>query len=131
MKFNPWILLSLINWRTNIGLKFLLVRQDSFDRRPDAKGMLSKESKETVRASSSMITKTNRPKNVWVDRGQSLLESLKYSVKLKEYKSTLQGVRPRLHLLNLHYDHFKIFFTVMWMTMGKNTFTSYRSLSQL
>ena len=40
-----------------------------FDRTVNAKGMKTKDSQETVKAFSSMITKTNRPKKVWVDKG--------------------------------------------------------------
>ena len=38
------------------------VRQDLFDRTVDAKGMKTKDSKETVKKFSKMITKKNRPK---------------------------------------------------------------------
>ena len=55
--------------KDNNGVKYLLVRQDLFDRTVDAKGMKSKDSKETVPAFLSMITKNNRPKKVWVDKG--------------------------------------------------------------
>ena len=48
----------------NYGVKYLLVRQDLFDRTVDAKGMKSKDSKETVRSFLSMITKKNRPKKL-------------------------------------------------------------------
>ena len=51
------------------GVKYLLVRQDLLDRTVDAKGMKTKDSKETVLAFSNMITKKNRPKKVWVDKG--------------------------------------------------------------
>ena len=44
------------------GVKYLPVRQDLFDRTVEAKGMKIKDSKETVRAFLTMITKTNRPK---------------------------------------------------------------------
>ena len=44
------------------GIKYLLVRQDMFDRSVDAKGMKTKDSKETVKIFSKMITKKNRPK---------------------------------------------------------------------
>ena len=37
--------------KDNNGVKYLLVRQDLFDRTVDAKGTKSKDSKETVRAS--------------------------------------------------------------------------------
>ena len=51
------------------GVKYLLVRQDLFDRTVDAKGMKTKDSKENVRAFLTMITKKNRPKKIWVDKG--------------------------------------------------------------
>ena len=50
-------------------MKYLLVRQDLFDRTVKAKGMKTKVSQETVKAFSSMITKKNRPKKIWVDKG--------------------------------------------------------------
>ena len=43
--------------KDNNGVKYLLVRQDLFDRTVDAKGMKTKDSKETVRAILTMITK--------------------------------------------------------------------------
>ena len=45
--------------KDNNGVKYLLVRQDLFDRFVDAKGMKSKSSKETVRTVLTMITKKN------------------------------------------------------------------------
>ena len=44
------------------GVKYILVRQDLFDRTVDAKGMKTKDSNETVPAFLTMITKKNRPK---------------------------------------------------------------------
>ena len=44
------------------GLKFLLVRQDLFDRTVNDKGKKTKDSQETVKAFSSIIRKRNRPK---------------------------------------------------------------------
>ena len=55
--------------KKNIGVKCLPVRQDLFDRTVNAKGMKTKDSLETVKAFSSMITKKNRPKKIWVDKG--------------------------------------------------------------
>ena len=51
------------------GVKYLLVRQNLFDRTADAKGMKTKDSKETVKTFSKMIAKKNRPKKIWVDQG--------------------------------------------------------------
>ena len=55
--------------KDNNGVKYLLVRQDLFDRTVDAKRMKTKGSKETVRAFLTMITKKNRHKKIWVDKG--------------------------------------------------------------
>ena len=45
--------------KKNNSVKYLLVRQDLFVRTVNAKGMKTKESQETVKAFSSMITKRN------------------------------------------------------------------------
>ena len=55
--------------KENNGVKCLLVRQGLFDRTVNAKGMKIKDSQETVKAFSSMITQKNRPKKIWVDKG--------------------------------------------------------------
>ena len=55
--------------KDNNGVKYLLFRQDLFDRTVDAKGMKTKDSNETVRAFLTIITKKNRPKRIWVDKG--------------------------------------------------------------
>ena len=48
--------------KDNNGVKYLLVRQDLFDRTVDAKRMKTKDSKETVKPISKMNTKKNRQK---------------------------------------------------------------------
>ena len=55
--------------KENNGVKYLLVRQDLFDRTVNANGLQTKDSQETVKAFSSMITKKNRPKKIWIDKG--------------------------------------------------------------
>ena len=50
--------------KDNIGVIYLLVRQDLFDRTLDAKGMKTRDSKETVKTFPKMITQKNRPKNL-------------------------------------------------------------------
>ena len=59
------------------GVKFLLVRQDLFDRTVNTREMKTKDSQETVKAFSSMITKKNRPKKIWVDKGIEFAGALK------------------------------------------------------
>ena len=50
--------------KENNGVKFLLVRQDLFDRTVNAKGMKTKDSQETMKAFSSMITKESTKKDL-------------------------------------------------------------------
>ena len=53
----------------NNGVKYLLVRQHLFDRLVDAKRMKTEDSKETAHVFLTTITKKNRPKKIWVDKG--------------------------------------------------------------
>ena len=76
--------------KENNGVKYLLVRQDLFDRTVNAKGMKTKDSQETVQAFSSMITKRNRPKKIGLTREPNTLERLKRFVLLRGYMFTLQ-----------------------------------------
>ena len=69
------------------GVKYLLVRQDLFDRNVDAKIMKKKDSEETVRSFLTTIKKIFFLK-LWVDKEHNLLESLKKYAKLEEYKFT-------------------------------------------
>ena len=63
--------------KENNGVKYLLVRQDLFDRTVNAKAMKTKDSQETVKAFSSMITKRNRPKKIWVEKGTEFAGAFK------------------------------------------------------
>ena len=63
--------------KENNGVKYLLVRQDLFDRTVNAKGMKTNDSQETMKAFSSMITKRNRPKKIWVDKGTEFAGAFK------------------------------------------------------
>ena len=63
--------------KENNGVKYLLVRQDLFDRTVNAKEMKTKDSQETVKAFSSMITKKTRPKKIWVDKGTEFAGAFK------------------------------------------------------
>ena len=72
LKIENWCMdLTFVNKlaKDNNGVKYLLVRQDLFDRTVDAKQMKTRNSKETVRAFLTMITKTNWPKKTLVDKG--------------------------------------------------------------
>ena len=50
-------------------VKYLLVRQNPFDRTAGASGMKTKISKKTVRAFLTMVTKENRSMKFWVEKG--------------------------------------------------------------
>ena len=63
--------------KENNGVKYLLVRQDLFDRVVNAMGMKTKDFQETVKAFSFMITKKNRPKKIWVDKGTEFAGAFK------------------------------------------------------
>ena len=63
--------------KDNNGVKYLLVRQDLFDRTVNAKRMKTKDSQETVKPFSSMITEKNRPKKIWVDKGTEFAGAFK------------------------------------------------------
>ena len=91
--------------KENIGVKYLLIRQDVFDRTVSAKGMKKKDSQETVKAFSSLITKRNRPKKSWVDKRPSFLECSKSFVLLRGHKFTLLRVRLSWFLLSVQNDH--------------------------
>ena len=76
--------------KENNGVKFSLVRQDLFDRTVNAKGMKTKDSQETVKAFSSIITKKINQNRFGLTREPNLLERLKSFVLLRGYKFTLQ-----------------------------------------
>ena len=76
--------------KDNNGVKSLLVRQDLFDRTVDSKEMKTKDSKETVRAFLTLITRKNRPKKIGLTREQNLLQSSK----------TMQSWRKKTLLYN-------------------------------
>ena len=63
--------------KQNSGVKFLLVRQDLFDRIVNAKGMKTKDARETVKAFSTMTTKKNRPQKISVDKGTEFAGAFK------------------------------------------------------
>ena len=63
--------------KENNGVKYSLVRQDLFERTVNARGMKRKDSQETVKAFSSMITTRNRPKKFLVDKGTEFAGAFK------------------------------------------------------
>ena len=81
--------------KENNGLKYLLVRQVLFDRTVDENGMKTKNSMETVKAISKMVTKKNRPKKYWVDQGTEFAGEFKkfFSAETIEIYSTMRETK--------------------------------------
>ena len=52
----------------NMAVKFLVVRQDLFGRTVDAKGIKTKDCRETLRAVKTMITKKHQLEQIWVNK---------------------------------------------------------------
>ena len=59
------------------GVKYLLVRQNLFDRTVNANGLKTKDFQKTVKAFSSMITKKNQPKKISVHKGTEIAGAFK------------------------------------------------------
>ena len=76
--------------KDNNVVKYLLVRQQLFDRTVDAKRMKTKCSTKTFREVLTMNTRKDLPKKFRSTRKHNLLECVKNFAMLKEYKFTLQ-----------------------------------------
>ena len=76
-------------------VKCLLVRQDMFDRTVDAEGIKRKQSKQTVHAFLTLITKNYRPKKVWFGRGTEFTGGFKRLCKAegKQIYSTMSEIK--------------------------------------
>ena len=125
--------------KDNNGVKYLLVRQDLFDRTVGAKGVKTKDSKETVRAFLTMITKKNRPKKIWVDKGTEFAGEFKKLFKAEGIQtySTMSETkaafaeRPKRSLKNILYRYMEDneFKYIHKLTQFVTTLNSRRSCS--
>ena len=115
--------------KENNGVKYLLVRQDLFDRTVNAKGMKTKDSQETVKAFSSMITKRNRPKKIWVDRGTEFTGAFKKFCTAEglQVYSTMSETKAAFAERTIR--SLKNIFTVTWKILGTSIYTNYLNLS--
>ena len=91
--------------KENNGVKYLLVRQDLFDGTVSAKGTKTKESQETVKAFSSMITKRNRPKKIWVDKGIEFAGAFKNFCAAEGIHVYSTTSETKAAFANVQYDH--------------------------
>ena len=113
----------------NNGVKYLLVRQDLFDRTVNAKGMKTKDSQETVKAFSSMITERNLPKKIWVDKGTEFAGAFKKfcSAEGIHVHSTMSETKAAFAERTMR--SLKIIFSVTWKILGTSIYTNYLNLS--
>ena len=105
--------------KANNGVKCLLVLQDLIDRTVDARAMKTKDSKKTL-----VHFWLRLQKKFGSTREQSLPQSLTNYTRLSEDKYTPQWVRLRLHLLKVHYNLWKVYYTVTWEIVDASTFTN-------
>ena len=106
------------------GVKYLLVRQDLFDRTVDAKRMKSKGSKDTVRAFFSVITKKNRPKKIWVEKGTEFVEDIKKLCKAEGIQTYSTMSETKAAFVERTIRSLKKYFIVTWNTMDTSTFSN-------
>ena len=111
------------------GVKFLLVRQDLFDRTVTARAMKTKDSQETVKAVSSMITKKNRPKKIWVDKGTEFAGAFEKfcAAEGTQVYSTMSETKSAFAERTIR--SLKKFFTVTWKILDTSIYTNYFNLS--
>ena len=94
-----------------------------FDRSVDANGMRTNDSKETVRAFSTMLTKKNPPENFGVDKGTEFageFEKLCKADGIRIYSTMSDTMAAFAERTN---GPWKKYFTVTWKTMDTSTFT--------
>ena len=108
----------------NNGVRYLLVRQDLFDRTVDAKGMKTKDSQETVKAFSSEITKKNRPKKIWVEKGTKFAGAFRMFCAAEGIQVYSPMSEANAALAELQYDK-KRLFTVTWTVLNTSIYTNY------
>ena len=77
------------------GVKYLLVRQDLFDRTVEAKEMKTKYSNETARAFFTNHTKRYRPPKTWVNDGKDFAGEFRKQCKAEgvQIYSTVSGTQ--------------------------------------
>ena len=125
--------------KDNNGVNYLLIRQDLSDRTVDAKGMKTKDSKETVRAFLSMITKKNRPEKNWVDKGTEFAGEFKklwkaegiqiYSTMSETKAAFAERTIPSLKNILYHYMEDNGYKYIHKMTQFVTTLKSRRNCS--
>ena len=105
--------------KDNNNVKYLLVPQDRLDRTVDAKGLKTKDSKETVCAFLAIITKKNRPKKIGSTREQSLLESFELcKAEGMQTYSTISETKPAFTELTIRFWRIDFTGIAQWKLHG-------------
>ena len=109
------------------GVKYLIVRQDLFHGTVDAKGMKTKNSKETVQAFLTMITKKGRHKKIWVDKGIKFAGEFKKLCKAEAIQiySTMSETKSAFAERTIRSLNCTIYFTITWKTVDTSKFTNW------
>ena len=115
--------------KQNNGVEYLLVRQDLFHRTVNAKGTKTKDSQETVKAFSSMITKTNRSKKIWVDKGTEFAGAFKKFCAAEGIQVYSTMMETKAAFAERTKRSLKKFSTVTWKILGTSIYTNYHNLS--
>ena len=114
--------------KANNGVKYLLVRQDLFDRTVNAKGMKTKTSHENVKTFSSMIAKSNRPKKIWVDKGEFAGAFKKFcAAEGIQVYSTMSETKAAFAERTIR--SLKNIFGVKWRILDTSIYTNYLNIS--
>ena len=111
------------------GVKYLLVRQDLFDRTVNAKGMKTKDSQETVKAFSSTITKKNLLKKLWVDKGTQFAGACKKFCAAEGIQVYCTMSETKAAFVERRKPSLKKIFTVTWRILDTSIYTIYLNLS--
>ena len=115
--------------KKNNGVKYLLVRQDLFERSVKSKGMKTKNSQKTVKTFSSMIIKSNRPNNIWVDKGTEFAGTFKKFCTAEGIQVYSTGSETKTVFAERTLRSLTKFFTVTWKILGTSIYTNYLNLS--
>ena len=106
------------------GVKYILVRQDLFDGTVDSKGMKTKDSKETVCVFLTLITKENRAKELWVEKGTKFAGEFEKLCKAEGILIYSTMSETRAALAEHKYDPWKMYFPVTLKNIVASTFTN-------
>ena len=107
--------------KDNNYVKYLLYRQDLFDRTVDAKGLKTKASKGLICAFWPWLQK-NRPKNLWVDKGTEFAGYFRRLSKAEGIQAYSKMSETKAAFSERTIRSLKKYFTVTWKNRVTSTF---------